>query len=155
MLFAASLALGCTGNASYAMAELDASARSSELECLALNIYWEARSEPIEGQLGVAHVTLNRVADPDYPDSVCDVVFQGVETRRGQCQFSWWCDGRSDKPTEPRAWETSLERALEVLKGKSDDPTGGALYFHRDKNSPRWSVKKQRTARIGKHLYYK
>ena len=127
----------------------------AEVECLALNIYWEARSEPREGQLAVASVTLNRVLDPAYPNSICEVVYQGDPSRFGQCQFSWWCDGRSDVPKEPKAWERSLERAIAALKGEGLDPSGGALFYHHHAVQPYWSSKKQLTARIGQHLYYR
>ena len=127
----------------------------SEVQCLALNIYWEARSEPQAGQAAVAHVTLNRVRDDRYPDSICDVVYQGEPGKRGRCQFSWWCDGSSDLPTERDAWESSLEEALAVLKGERPDPSDGALFFHHHTISPDWSSRVERTARIGKHLYYR
>ena len=64
-------------------------ARDAALQCLALNVYWEARSEPMQGQLAVAAVTLNRVNDPRFPDDICDVVRQGGEVRKHRCQFSW------------------------------------------------------------------
>ncbi len=127
----------------------------AEIECLALNIYWEARSEPREGQLAVASVTLNRVLDPAYPNSICEVVYQGDPSRFGQCQFSWWCDGRSDVPKEAKAWERSLERAIVALKGQGLDPSGGALFYHHHAVQPYWSSKKQLIARIGQHLYYR
>ncbi len=68
--------------------------------CLALALYWEAKAEGPEGMLAVASVVLNRVAHPEFPDTVCGVVKQGGETP--PCQFSWWCDGASDRPTETR-----------------------------------------------------
>ena len=77
----------------------------SELDCLALNIYWEARSEPRLGQIAVAAVTLNRVADPGFPDTVCSVVRQGEERGRNLCQFSWHCDGLDDRPGNLAAWQ--------------------------------------------------
>ena len=73
-------------------------ALSDEITCLAQNIYFEARSEPVAGMLAVGHVVLNRVASDRFPDTVCKVIRQGGERRRHRCQFSWWCDGRSDKP---------------------------------------------------------
>ena len=63
------------------------------LTCIALNVYYEARSEPLESQVGVAHVVLNRVASDKFPDDACSVVYQGLEKGRGRCQFSWYCDG--------------------------------------------------------------
>ena len=78
--------------------------------CLALNIYFEARNQPIEGQLAVAQVVINRVLDDRYPDHACDVITQGPTYPdsnlpiRHKCQFSWYCDGRSDRPTDFDAW---------------------------------------------------
>jgi spore germination cell wall hydrolase CwlJ-like protein len=125
-----------------------------ELHCLALNIYHEARSEPVSGQIAVARVTLNRVKSERFPASVCDVVKQGGE-QRNRCQFSWWCDGKSDRPTEKKAWRRSLEISERVLANKVPDPTNGALYYHANYVSPRWSRSFQRTAQIGRHLFYR
>jgi spore germination cell wall hydrolase CwlJ-like protein len=131
------------------------SASTSDVKCLALNIYWEARSDPVEGQLAVAHVAMNRVRSRAYPNTVCKVIYQGDRSTPGACQFSWWCDKRSDQPTEYRAWQTSQKLARRVLDGRSLDPTGGALFYHLHTISPYWSAKKQRIARIGSHIYYR
>ena len=85
------------------------------LLCLALNVYFEARSEPIAGQLAVAEVTLNRVASQDYPNSICEVVLQ--ENQNG-CSFSWWCDGKSDKPTERHAFQQSKALAKMMIEDR-------------------------------------
>jgi spore germination cell wall hydrolase CwlJ-like protein len=126
-----------------------------ELECLALNIYFESRAEPVTGQLAVAHTTLNRVDDAQFPDSVCQVVRQGGEKRRGKCQFSWWCDGRSDRVTDAAAWERSLKLAQHAMRYRVTDPTDGALYFHNVAVSPRWARAFELTARIGRHIFYR
>jgi N-acetylmuramoyl-L-alanine amidase len=126
----------------------------AELRCLALNIYWEARSESIPGQLAVAAVTLNRVQSPRFPSSVCDVVRQGGEVRRHRCQFSWWCDGRSDKPRDRAAWKESLHIAKLIKKGEVNDPTNGALWYHAVSVKPVWAKKLDRYARIGQHIFY-
>jgi spore germination cell wall hydrolase CwlJ-like protein len=131
-----------------------AAAVDEELHCLALNIYHEARSEPLSGQIAVAQVTLNRVASKAFPASVCGVVKQGGQTRN-RCQFSWWCDGKSDQPTEQQAWRRSLELGRRVLADQAPDPTNGALYYHADYVAPRWSRAFQRTAQIGRHLFYR
>lgn len=125
-----------------------------DLHCLALNIYHEARSEPLSGQVAVAQVTLNRVASNAFPHSVCEVVKQGGQ-KRHRCQFSWWCDGKSDQPTEQKAWRRSLELGRRVLSEQVTDPTKGALYYHANYVAPRWSRSFQRTAQIGRHLFYK
>ena len=70
---------------------------AAALVCLALNIYFEARNQPTSGQIAVAEVTLNRVASRNYPNTVCGVVKQ---SNKNGCAFSWYCDGKSDKPYE-------------------------------------------------------
>ena len=128
--------------------------REDELRCLALNIYHEARSQSDTGQAAVAAVTLNRVSSKSFPDSVCRVVRQGSQ-KRNRCQFSWWCDGRSDEPTERAAWHKALEISRASLLGTREDPTHGALYYHANHVRPRWSRKFRRTARIDDHIFYK
>ena len=125
------------------------------LKCLALNIYWEARSEPLEGQISVAAVTLNRVRDPQFPDSVCDVVHQGGQKKLNRCQFSWWCDGKSDEPENAAAWQTAQALARRALFGELKDPTGGALWYHATYVSPSWTNRKVQTAWIGRHIFYR
>ena len=82
--------------------------------CLALNVYHEAKNQSLAGQIAVAEVVMNRVDDPRYPNNVCDVVKQGLTYKwkpsvpiRNQCQFSWYCDGKSDVAKEKDAWEES------------------------------------------------
>lgn len=125
-----------------------------DLHCLALNIYHEARSEPESGQIAVARVTLNRVQSEAFPKSVCGVVKQGGR-KLNRCQFSWWCDGQPDDPTEAHAWQRSLEISRRVLADEVPDPTNGALYYHTDYVKPKWSRQFQRTTRIGRHLFYR
>ena len=124
-----------------------------ELHCLAQNIYFEARSEPFLGQLGVAMVALNRVRSDRFPDTICGVVRQGGPKRR-RCQFSWYCDGKADRPTNTVAWQRAKDLAQRVLFGRVDDPTGGAMWYHADYVKPRWARHLRRTQRIGRHLYY-
>ncbi|MES9970568.1 MAG: cell wall hydrolase [Candidatus Thiodiazotropha sp.] len=127
---------------------------TKEIECLAQNIYFEARSESEQGQLAVGHVVMNRVAHKRYPNSICAVVKQGGEKRRYRCQFSWWCDGRSDQPVNQRAWRRSLELAKTIHAGQSEDPTDGALWYHADYVSPEWSSILVLGKKIGQHLFY-
>ena len=129
-------------------------APAGEIECLALNIYFEARGEPETGQLAVGHVVMNRVASARFPSTVCDVIQQGGELRRYRCQFSWWCDGRSDKPLNKRLWEKSSELALNVYWGRSADPTEGALWYHADYVKPYWRKDFERGPKIGRHIFY-
>ncbi len=128
--------------------------RLEQLRCLALNIYWEARSESIPGQLAVAAVTLNRVESPIFPSNVCDVVRQGGEARRHRCQFSWWCDGKKDEPVNADAWRRAMTLARLVSAGIAADPTNGALWYHADYVNPHWAGAKQRVAKIGRHIFY-
>ena len=125
------------------------------LQCLALNLYHEARSEPLEGQIAVAAVTLNRVRSGDFPDSVCGVVKQGGQKQLNRCQFSWWCDGKSDEPANAEAWAKSEALARRALFGELADPTGGALWYHATYVSPFWSNRKVQTAWIGRHIFYR
>jgi spore germination cell wall hydrolase CwlJ-like protein len=125
-----------------------------ELECLALNIYFEARNEPSEGRAAVGHVVLNRVSDSRFPDTVCKVVRQGGEQVRHRCQFSWWCDGLSDRPKNLAVWETSKAMAGDVYWGRSEDPTNGALWYHADYVMPYWGRVYERGPKIGRHIFY-
>jgi len=124
------------------------------LKCLAMNIYWEARSEPLAGQVAVAAVTLNRVEDRRFPDDVCKVVRQGGEIRRHRCQFSWWCDGKKDVPLEAEAWRRANTLARLTSAGVIEDPTGGAMWYHADYVEPYWAEAKKQVTKIGKHIFY-
>jgi len=124
------------------------------LMCLALNIYFEARSEPIQGQIAIAEVTLNRVASSDFPNDICGVVLQ--ENKDG-CQFSWWCDGKSDYPKEHNSLRTSKAIAKLMLEeGEYISVVGeNATHYHNDEVYPYWADHLQRIRRIGKHIFYK
>lgn len=124
-----------------------------ELRCLARNIYFEARSEAVEGMRAVGHVVMNRVASERFPDTVCEVVHQGG-TRRHRCQFSWWCDGRKEVIAEGHAWEDSREIATLVFWGLSPDITGGALWYHADYVKPSWRKAFEEGPTIGHHVFY-
>jgi hypothetical protein len=127
---------------------------SLSLDCLALNIYHEARGESLDGQVAVAQVVMNRVVDPEFPSQVCEVVRQGGERPRDRCQFSWWCDGRGDRPEDLAAWNGSKDLARRILAGSVDDPTSGALWYHADHVSPDWDMDIIRQAKIGRHIFY-
>ncbi|GAB6053789.1 cell wall hydrolase [Magnetospira thiophila] len=126
----------------------------TELHCLALNVYWEARSEPLEGQLAVAGVTLNRARSAEFPSTICGVVMQGVG-KRNQCQFSWWCDGKSDEPTEENAWKLAKMVARYALHANDQDPSRGALFYHASYVQPEWVAKLKRVRQIGHHIFYR
>jgi N-acetylmuramoyl-L-alanine amidase len=124
------------------------------LMCLALNIYFEARSEPIEGQIAIAEVTLNRVTSTNYPNDVCSVVLQ--ENKDG-CQFSWWCDGKSDQPREHNSLRTSKALAeLMLNEGRYITVIGNeATHYHSNEVHPYWANDLHKIRRIGKHIFYK
>ena len=127
---------------------------AEEQNCLALNIYFEARSEPDEGKRAVAHVVLNRVSDPMFPSTICQVVRQGGERIKHRCQFSWWCDGRSDRPAKGEVWDGAKALARSVYWGHSQDPTDGAMWYHADYVSPSWGAHFKRGPKIGRHIFY-
>ena len=128
---------------------------SAALMCLALNVYHEARSEPLQGQAAVAHVVLNRVASGRWPDDVCSVVQQGYEKGRFKCQFTWYCDGKPDEPTEILAWAKSVLVANQVLTGVVPDVTNGATHYHARYVNPYWSASLSNTVTYGSHLFYR
>ena len=123
--------------------------------CLAYSLYWEARSEPVRGKIAVAEVILNRVESSHYPDDICSVVKQ---QSRGICQFSFYCDGKSDKPRNHRAYQRSMYLAeLMIEEGDYITVLGkGVTHYHADYVDPYWcrSPKMNRVAKIGKHLFY-
>jgi spore germination cell wall hydrolase CwlJ-like protein len=122
-----------------------------EVECLAKNIYFEAGGEPYAGKVAVAQVTMNRVKSNDYPRSVCGVVYQ---KRRGVCQFSWVCEGKSN-PRNNSTWRESLKIAENILINKREyNVVGRAMYFHAVYVDPAWSETKRVVKKIGNHIFY-
>ncbi|RMF16882.1 MAG: cell wall hydrolase [Alphaproteobacteria bacterium] len=131
-----------------------ASVPDDDERCLAQAVYFEARSEPLAGQLAVAQVVLNRVRSPWWPDSVCAVVFQN-ERWRHRCQFSFACDGLSDRPREMRAWRIARMVARTALDHGWPDITLHATHYHADYVRPAWQTQMVETARFGRHLFYR
>jgi len=147
----------------------------SQIECLALNVYHEARGEPIAGQLAVALVTENRKNDIRFPNTYCDVVYEGPtreswKTRplkdiplssrvyypvKHKCQFSWYCDGKSDKVLNEDLWKTSYMVAAAVAQGVVYDFTDGATHYHADYVSPEWANRYHRIVKINQHIFYR
>jgi N-acetylmuramoyl-L-alanine amidase len=128
-------------------------ASESEARCLALTLYWEAREEGRDGMLAVGWVVLNRLRSAKFPSTICQVVRQGGAS--APCQFSFWCDGKPDQPEEGASWTLARSLADELLSASPPDPTRGALRFHRDDVRPAWSAQHRRTARVGRHIYYR
>ena len=128
---------------------------TTPLECLTQAVYYEARGEPREGQVGVAQVVMNRVSSGRYPASVCAVVFQGAG--RPGCQFSFACEGnRQGGPVNPASWARSQAVAQEVLASARNPnlAPSGADHFHADYVQPKWSGQMQRLAQIGRHIFF-
>lgn len=125
-----------------------------EIECLALTIYFEARGEPDVGKRAVGHVVKNRAEHPLFPERICEVVKQGGEKVAFRCQFSWWCDGASDKPDDDRSWQRSRALARSIFWDYSQDPTEGALWYHADYVEPAWGMALRRGPQIGRHVFY-
>jgi len=126
-----------------------------DLDCLALNIYREAGHEPFEGKVGVAQVTLNRVADSKFPNTVCGVVYEKTAVySKVICQFSWYCDANHrNRKINQEAYADSYEVAKKVyLEGFKLPSLEPALYYHADYVSPNWRL--ERITKIGAHIFY-
>ena len=148
-----------------------------DLYCLALNSYWEARGEKFDDKLATAQVVMNRVASSSYPNNACSVVTEGPtreswKTRqfpdlepekrvyyptRNRCQFSWYCDGRSDNiSSDTDGWEDSVIAAYLVYAGLGEDKVNGAThYYAHDRVTPSWASSMVATAKLGGHTYLK
>jgi spore germination cell wall hydrolase CwlJ-like protein len=129
--------------------------RERQLRCLTQNIYWEAASEPFEGKVAVAQVTLNRAASSAFPSDVCAVVYQkNVIYSKVVCQFSWYCDGTHRvKPVYQPLYRESAEVAKKVLlEGFRLPSLKNAMYYHADYVQPGWG--KKPIAKIGHHVFY-
>ena len=146
--------------------------------CMALNIYYESRSDNLAGQYAVADVVLNRVQDSRYPNTVCDVIQQGPvreswktkqhedlpdEERiylpiRHMCQFSWYCDGKSDDPKDETGWAQAQYVAGAIMySGKYRGITEGATHYHATYVRPKWRLDRgmNHIGRIGSHIFYR
>jgi len=118
-----------------------------DLECLALNIYHEARGETVEGQIGVAFVTLNRVEHSNWPDNICDVVYQ-------EKQFSWTHVIKDHTPYERKPYREALAIARDVIIGNVVDPSKGAVFYHARWVNPSWTSYVEVSKVIGNHIFY-
>lgn len=144
-----------------------------ELKCMADNVYFEARNQRGEGQRAVAHVTLNRVSDLNFPDTICGVVKQGKTWRgnpvKNRCQFSWYCDGKSDKVylihmhgkmrgqvnnKTFSSYTYAVAEALTAMIGWTTDPTKGAIYYYNHSLvTPKWAKRFRMMVRIQDHTF--
>lgn len=127
-------------------------ARASD--CLTSAIYYEARSEPADGQRAVAQVVLNRVRDRAFPSTICGVVYQGSHRRTG-CQFSFTCDGSLFRRPEPFAWARARQVADAALAGEVYAPVGSATHYHANYVMPWWAPSLARIGQVGAHVFYR
>jgi spore germination cell wall hydrolase CwlJ-like protein len=133
------------------------------LMCMAVNIYHEAGNQSMIGQMAVGQVVLNRVEDPRFPDTVCEVVKEAVTYKnsnkpvRWKCQFTWFCDGKKDEPNfKSKTWSAALENASILLtKTIVLDITEGATHYHATYVRPAWAKTKTKTTRIDRHIFYR
>jgi len=131
-----------------------------QLDCLTQNIYFEARGESPLGQLAVGLVTLNRVKDDRWPDTICEVVKQANKDSSGniilnECQFSWYCDGNSDVVPDNEAASLARDIAFLLMTQDIKDFTKGSNYFHATYVKPAWRKQVEMTIEIGYHIFYR
>ncbi len=126
-----------------------------EQNCLARGIYFEARGEPVRGQAAVAQVILNRVKNPQYPNSICGVVYQN-KNWRNRCQFSFACDRIRDNVKNKKLWSVAQHVARETTAGRIWLPrVGSSTHYHATYVRPRWARSMKRVGRIGLHIFYR
>jgi len=153
---------------------VSAHATKKEVECLAQNIYHEARGQNDIGKLAVAHVTINRVQHKRFPNTVCGVVKQGHTKPswkdgsptpiKNKCQFSWYCDGKKDVVLEPKAWQEAMVFANQVYHNRVtgfaqssrwNDNVQGAMWYHNTKVDPYWASSMKKVNHIDNHIFYR
>ena len=122
------------------------------ITCLARTVYWEAKGGSEANMEAVASVVMNRLGREGFADTVCGVVKQGSEQKN--CQFSWWCDGRSDQVQEEDRYQLAKAIAAKALNQQLPDSTGGALFFHDRSVATDWTKRYRRTAQTDKFLFY-
>ena len=132
-----------------------------EMWCLAQNIYYESRSSNRADRMAVADVVMNRVNHTYYPNTICGVVQQGKQHASGQmvrnkCQFSWYCDGKSDWPVDMDAWVEAQQIAYNMMVHRdARGITEGATHYHATYVSPAWARDFALVGRIGEHIFYR
>ena len=128
--------------------------QQAEENCLARAVYFEARSESELGQIAVAKVILNRVKDPNFPNTICGVVYQG-SGRRNSCQFSFACDGLPDDVRSAEAWAKAKSVARRTIAGDAKvAKLTTADHYHADYVKPKWAKSMKRLVKIGRHIFY-
>ena len=142
--------------------------KQESVVCLAKNAYFEARNQSVLSQIAVSQVVMNRVQSPDYPNTVCGVVYEAQLSTwykekmdkevplKHKCQFSWYCDGKDDTPKNEKAWRKAQDVAFLVIYDKIKlDVTEGATHYHATYVKPAWAKTKKRTTQIEKHIFYR
>ena len=124
------------------------------LTCLTQAAYYEAGANGPDAEAAVAQVVLNRVRHPDFPKSVCGVVYQGSARQTG-CQFTFTCDGALDRPLDRAAWDEARKVAARALAGYVVKAVGAATYYHADYVFPAWAPTLQKMATVGPHIFYR
>ena len=130
--------------------------RANDLECLAENVYFEARGEPLEGQYAVAEVTLNRTRSDNFPHTICGVIHEirwNPGRERLVADFSWTEQGRLS-PQDGPAWKQAMSVAIAVYDDLHEPLVPGALFYHATNVHPEWSKVRKAVATIGKHIFY-
>ena len=139
--------------------------KQESVVCLAKNAYFEARNQSVLSQIAVSQVVMNRVQSPDYPNTVCGVVYEAQISTwykekmdkevplKNRCQFSWYCDGKADIITDIESYNIALAVAHSVLnKYTMVDVTDGAHAYY---VKPRWAKEKIKTVVHEDHIFYK
>ncbi len=127
---------------------------AAEVRCMSQAIYYEARSEPRSGQIAVAEVIQNRIKNKHFPNTVCDVVYEGSERSTG-CQFTFTCDGSMDEAPKGKGWDRSVEVANLVLSSGYTPLTHWATHYHTQEVNPKWSQTMRMTRQVGNHVFYR
>jgi spore germination cell wall hydrolase CwlJ-like protein len=141
----------------WVMNKIPTNARSAtEQKCLATAIYFEARGEPMKGELAVAQVVINRLKNPAYPSTVCGVVYQN-KNMRNACQFSFACDGIKDRITDQTSWKRAQTLAKRVLNEDNwwNADVGSSTHYHATYVRPRWAKTMKKMQKLGHHVFYK
>jgi spore germination cell wall hydrolase CwlJ-like protein len=131
--------------------------REFDLRCLAENIHFEGRGESLEGQFAIAEVTMNRLASPHFPKTICEVVHDtrwDRVRRRLVAHFSWTAFEVQREPTGP-AWKQAMDVAAAVYDGHYMPVVPGALFYHATYVNPYWASSKRVVAEIGNHIFYR
>ncbi len=135
--------------------QLEGPSRVKAERCLANAIYFEARSEPLKGQIAVAQVVINRAFSGFYPNDICGVVYQNAH-RRLACQFTFACDGKSKAIHDRGSWARANRIAKQALDGQLyETAVGTSTHYHAIYVSPNWAREMKKNVRFGIHNFYR